>query len=75
MVFLETSPPPDYLGASKFSWEIDGETVETVSDFNFLGSKITADGDCSHAASLLTGSEEGGGFRMGNACIPVADAC
>ena len=30
------------------SWEIDGETVETVSDFNFLGSKITADGDCSH---------------------------
>ena len=30
------------------SWQIDGETVETVSDFNFLGSKITADGDCSH---------------------------
>ena len=30
------------------SWEIDGETVETVSDFLFLGSKITADGDCSH---------------------------
>ena len=29
-------------------WEIDGETVETVSDFTFLGSKITADGDCSH---------------------------
>ena len=29
------------------SWEIDGETVETVSDFIFLGSKITADGDCS----------------------------
>ena len=29
-------------------WEIDGETVETVSDFNFLGSKITVDGDCSH---------------------------
>ena len=29
-------------------WEIDGETVETVSEFNFLGSKITADGDCSH---------------------------
>ena len=29
------------------SWEIDGETVETVSDFNFLDSKITADGDCS----------------------------
>ena len=30
------------------SWEIDGETVETVSDFIFLGSKITAGGDCSH---------------------------
>ena len=30
------------------SWEIDGETVETVSDFMFLGSKITVDGDCSH---------------------------
>ena len=30
------------------SWEIDGETVETVSDFIFPGSKITADGDCSH---------------------------
>ena len=30
------------------SWEIDGETVETVRDFIFLGSKITADGDCSH---------------------------
>ena len=30
------------------SWEIDGETVETVSDFILLGSKITADGDCSH---------------------------
>ena len=30
------------------SWEIDGETVETVSDFFFLGSKITTDGDCRH---------------------------
>ena len=30
------------------SWEIDGETVETVTDFNLGGSKITADGDCSH---------------------------
>ena len=39
------------------SWEIDGETVETVSDFIFLGSKITADGDCSHKIkrSLLLG--------------------
>ena len=30
------------------SWQIDGETVETVADFSFLGSKINADGDCSH---------------------------
>ena len=30
------------------SWQIDGETVETVTDFMFWGSKITADGDCSH---------------------------
>ena len=30
------------------SWQIDGETVETVTDFTFLGSKITADGNCSH---------------------------
>ena len=30
------------------SWQIDGETVETVADFIFLGSKMTADGDCSH---------------------------
>ena len=39
------------------SWEIDGETVETVSDFIFSGSKITADGDCSHEIkrSLLLG--------------------
>ena len=39
------------------SWEIDGETVETVSDFIFWGSKITTDGDCSHETkrSLLLG--------------------
>ena len=30
------------------SWQVDGETMETVADFTFLGSKITADGDCSH---------------------------
>ena len=36
------------------SWEIDGETVETVLDFIFLGSKITADGDCSHEIKTLT---------------------
>ena len=35
------------------SWEIDGETVETVSDFIFLGSKITVDGDCSHEIKSL----------------------
>ena len=36
------------VSGSITSWEIDGETVETVSDFIFLGSKITADGDCNH---------------------------
>ena len=35
------------------SWQIDGETVETVADFIFLGSKITADGDCSHAIQFI----------------------
>ena len=35
------------------SWEIDGETVETVADSIFLGSKITADGDCSHEIKRL----------------------
>ena len=41
------------------SWEIDGETVETVSDFIFLGSKIPADGDCSHESKrqLLLGGK------------------
>ena len=34
------------------SWEIDGETVETVSDFSFLGSRITADGDCSQEIKI-----------------------
>ena len=37
-----------YLSKTNTSWEIDGETVETVLDFIFGGSKITADGDCSH---------------------------
>ena len=42
------------------SWEIDGETVETVSDFIFGGSKITADGDCSHEIKrrLLLGRKD-----------------
>ena len=41
------------------SWQIDGETVEAVADFIFLGSKITADGDCSHEikGSLLLGQK------------------
>jgi len=41
------------------SWQIDGETVESVADFIFLGSKITADGDCSHEIKrrLLLGRE------------------
>ena len=40
------------------SWEIDGETVETGSDFIFWGSKITADGDCSHEIKTLTPLKE-----------------
>ena len=39
------------------SWETDGETVETVSDFIFWGSKITADGDCSHEIKTLAPSK------------------
>ena len=41
------------------SWQIDGETMETLTDFIFLGSKITADGDCSHEIkrSLLLGKK------------------
>ena len=41
------------------SWQIDGETIETVTTFIFLGSKITADGDCSHAIKrcLLLGGK------------------
>ena len=63
------------------SWEIDGETVETVSDFIFLGSKITADGDCSHEIKrhLLLGrkvmtnldsiSVEGNGTPLQYSCL------
>ena len=41
------------------SWEIDGETVETASDFIFVGSKVTADGDCSHEIKkMLTPRKE-----------------
>ena len=35
------------------SWQIDGKTMETVTDFIFLGSKITADGDCSHEIKMI----------------------
>ena len=46
--------PDLHIGFSRArSWEIDGETVETVSDFIFLGSQITADGDCSHEIQRL----------------------
>ena len=40
------------------SWQIDGETMETVGDFVFLGSKITADGDCSHEIKDACSLEE-----------------
>ena len=40
------------------SWEVDGETVETASDFIFWGSKLTADGDCSHAIKRRFSLEE-----------------
>ena len=51
------------------SWQIDGETVEMVADFIFLGSKITADGDCNHEIKrrLLEGrSQDGGGIGRGD---------
>ena len=59
------------------SWEIDGETVETVSDFIFLGSKITADGDCSHEIKrhLLLGrkfmSNLDSIFKSGDITLPT----
>ena len=59
------------------SWEIDGETVETVSDFIYLGSKITADGDCSHEIKrrLLLGRKVmtnlDGIFKSRNITLPT----
>ena len=49
----------DHASGPITSWQIDGETMETVADFIFLGSKITADGDCSHEIKrcLLLGRE------------------
>ena len=43
-----SSPSGPMASGPITSWQIDGETVETVADFIFLGSRITADGDCSH---------------------------
>ena len=46
---MSLPPKAIYMASGPItSWEIDGETVDTVTDFIFLGSKITADGDCSH---------------------------
>ena len=45
---LNIKKTDDMASSPITSWQIDGETVETVADFIFLGSKITADGDCSH---------------------------
>ena len=59
------------------SWEIDGETVETVSDFIFWGSKIIADGDCSHEVKrrLLLGRKVMTNldsiFKSGNIALPT----
>ena len=59
------------------SWEIDGETVETVADFIFLGCKITADGDCSHEIKtcLLLGRKVmtnlDGIFKSRNITLPT----
>ena len=49
------------------SWQTDGETAETVSDFIFLGSKITADGDCSHEVKRR--------LLLGRKAITNLDAC
>ena len=62
---------------STTSWEIDGETVETVSDFIFLGSKITTDGDCSHEIKrgLLLGrkvmTNPDSIFKSGDVTLPT----
>ena len=47
------------------SWEIDGETVETVSDFIFWGSKIMAEGDCSHEIKTLPNTRHKDKLKMG----------
>ena len=62
---------PDARGTPKVAlsgpitaWQIDGETVETVADFIFLGSKITADGDCTHELGGIGGRRSRGQQRM-----------
>ena len=61
-------------------WQIEGEKVKAVTDFILLGSKITADGDCSHEMKLKVtqrdgmGREVGEGFRMGSTRRPMADS-
>ena len=55
------------------SWQIDGDTVETVTDFIFLGSKITADGDCSHEIKrcLLLGRKAMTNLDGGDVTLPT----
>ena len=57
LIFLDASYKWKYVGPIA-SWEIDGETVETVSDLIFLGSKITADGDCTMKLKDIYSLEE-----------------
>ena len=71
---LYSASLPFFMTSSPItSWQIDGETVETVRDFIFLGSKITADGDCSHEIKIKTEtvanegpSSQGYGFSSGH---------
>ena len=53
------------------SWQIEGETMETVTDFILVGSKITADGDCSHAIkkTLVPWNGEGNGSPLQYSCL------
>src|SRR5574341_718935 len=57
------------------SWVIDGETVETVPDFIFLGSKITADGDCSHEIKRATAAKRNGSTPNSCASASTAARC
>ena len=53
MLKAQYSENKDQASGPITSWQIDGETVQTVADFIFLGSKITTDGDCSHEIKRL----------------------